>query len=85
MFRVRKVLFLLSPLLLLLPGLLIVCLSPGTFTQPLSPSGKGGLGGAFGATSYTLDATPTPAPPAMYGASGKNGACLGTSGQAMTC
>src|SRR5579875_1685459 len=88
MFRVRKVLFLLLPLLCLLPGAILVCFSPGTLTQSLSSSVSGGRGGAFGATSYTLPPTvtvtptvsPTPVPPTMYGGSGKNGVCLGTSG-----
>ena len=84
MLRVRKVLFLLLPLLLVIPALLIVCLSPGTFTQPLPSSEQGGLGGAVGATSYTLPLaatiTPTPEAPTIYGGSGGGGACLGTLG-----
>lgn len=90
MFRVRNLLFFLLPLFLLIPAfLLIVCLSPGIVTPPLPASQpSSGLGGAFGATSYTLPVaatvTPTATPvaelPKIYGGSGKDGACLGTLG-----
>jgi hypothetical protein len=85
--RVRKVLFFLFPVLLLIPVLLLAFLSqtlPSAPVPALTPSQHSGLGGAFGATSYSLPAsataTPVVNPPKMYGGSGAGGACLGTSG-----
>src|SRR5579875_3029181 len=94
MFRVRKVLFLLLPAFLLIPVLLLVFANPALSAPAPTSSQQGGLGGAYGATSYSLPAsstatpvptvsptaTPVVVPPKMYGGSGKNGACLGTSG-----
>jgi hypothetical protein len=94
MFRVRKVLFLLLPAFLLIPVLLLVFASPALSAPAPASSQQGGLGGAYGATSYSLPAsatatpvptvtptaTPVVVPPKMYGGSGKDGACLGTSG-----
>lgn len=93
MFRVRKVVFLLLPAFLLIPVLLLVLLCPALFglsASPFASSQQGGLGGAFGAVSYSLPAsatatpvptaTPVAVPPKMYGGSGAGGACLGTSG-----
>ena len=94
MFRIRKVFFFPLPAFLLIPVLLLVFASPALSAPAPTSSQQGGLGGAYGATSYSLPtsvtatpvptitpaATPVVVPPKMYGASGKNGACLGTSG-----
>lgn len=97
MTRIKKLLFLLLPLSLLVPLMAIAVLSPSSFgisLQSSTQSQQGGLGGAYGATSYSLPAsatatpiptvsptaTPVVVPPRMYGGSGKDGACLGTSG-----
>src|SRR5579885_1241358 len=85
--------FLLLPVLLLV---FLCPVLFGFSTPPLTSSQQGGLGGAYGAVSYalpvstsappaptitpTVTATPVVVPPKMYGGSGKNGACLGTSG-----
>ncbi len=91
MFYVRKMIFLFLPLFLFIPLLLMVVVSPavlGTFTQALVQSQQGGLGGAFGATSYTPASSANapvtrlsdPGQAKIYGGSGPGGVCLGTSG-----
>lgn len=89
MFRVRKVFFFLLPAFLLVPVLLLIFAGSVLFST-VAPSQHGGLGGAYGAASYSLPtsatatvsptATPAVKPPKMYGGSGAGGACLGTSG-----
>ncbi len=93
----RKLLFLLAPMVFLLPLLLLAFVSPallGTFAQAFTQPEQGGLGNAYGATSYTstnsASSVEAPMNPAvgpggpgqakMYGGSGPGGSCLGTSG-----
>ena len=78
MYRIRKWLFLLLPLILLIPLLLIAFARPsllGTLAQSLTQSAQGGQGGAYGANSINILAVGK-----MYGGAGPGGSCKGTSG-----
>lgn len=80
MFHVRRMSFFL-PLFFLIPVVLTLCLGAEVFPLPPTSPEQGGLGGAFGATSYTLpSATPVTPTPKLYGGSGAGGSCLGTLG-----
>lgn len=92
--RMRKLLFFLLSLFLLVPSLFLTLSAPlsGPLASTSTPPQQSERGGAYGAVSYaaptgvaptatpSATATPPVTQPTMYGGSGKDGACLGTSG-----